>query len=84
MDHSERAGMVAEVQPGSLVVLIVQEDVMVTKESQGKDTQASSGLTSTNSIPSTFLDASSAESTLLGTRNMTVANTQTVAKLSIR
>ena len=55
MDHPERAGMVAKAQPGPLVVLIIQEDGVVTKEPLEKDIEWSSDLTSTSSSPPNFL-----------------------------
>lgn len=55
MDHPECAGMVAEVQPGSLVVVIIQEDGVVTKEPLEKDIEWPSDLTSTSSSPPNFL-----------------------------
>ena len=76
MEPPESPEAVTKAQPGPLVVLTIQEDAVVTKEPQGEGTQFPSALTSTNSIPSTFLDTHSAESTLLGTWDMTLASTQ--------
>lgn len=76
IDGPECAEMVAKAHPGSLVVLTIQEDGAVTKEPQGKNRQGPTSLTSTNSIPPIFLDAYSVESTVLGTRDIRVTNTQ--------
>ena len=83
VDSSENTETVTKAQPGPLGVSTIQEDDVVTKEPLGEGTQVPSGFTSTNSNPSTFLDAHSTESTLLGTWDMTVANIQHVPKLLI-
>ena len=76
VDPPENTETVTKTQPGPLGVSTIREDGMATKEPQGEGTQFPSALTSTNSIPSTFLDTHSAESTLLGTWDMTLASTQ--------
>ena len=83
MDTPESTETVTKAQPGPLGVLTIQKDGVITIEPQGEGTQVLGVLTSTNSIPSTFLNAHSAGSTLLGTWDVTLASTQYVPKLLI-
>ena len=80
MDTPESIETVTKAQPGPLGMLTIQKDGVITIEPQGEGTQVLGVLTSTNSIPCTFLNAHSAGSTLLGTWDVTLASTQYVPK----